>query len=296
MPAYDATVGKHPLSKREHCVANGADLDSIGRGVGQQVRIVRPGNRVALYTVQQAGLDRRGRVGMANAGMQRLRGAGEFAVTVDAQVVDQHRNDDGAAAAGEFVERLLVGTASTVAVIAPHGGAIERRTDEQADRVGAGLGAAGPWVWTCKGWGAPSGSAFDRWHITSVDISTQSFPLLRKMARRRFTHAIAFHGFDIDDVPGPDVRIGGLAPPALKERVREEMVRRLATTGRPWNVAVVKKGDRLSGSEPENIVNRLAPPSGGLQIEQSLPARQLVRMQIADAVLSVYRSVLRIGA
>ena len=132
------------------------------------------------------------------------------------------------------------------------------------------------------------------WHITSADISPESFPLLKRMARRRFTHAIAFHGFDLDAFPGADVRIGGLAPKALKASVREAVQHQLAVKDEQWKAVVVKRGEPLAGMDRENIVNRLAPPSGGLQIEQSLRARRCLGTEIAEAVASVYRPLLRI--
>src|ERR671919_698579 len=55
-------------------------------------------------------------------------------------------------------------------VIAPHDGDIEEYTDEQAEHVGKQLSSKYVSVWVCKGF-KEHGGAFDRWHITSTDIS-----------------------------------------------------------------------------------------------------------------------------
>ena len=291
MPTYNGEVGRRPASSGERCVANRSDLESIGRAVGQQVRILRPEDSLALYTVEEASLDGQGFLGMSRAGIRRLGGEDQFAVTVDAQVVNESATDEQAEGMGEFVERLVVGRARKLSVIAPHGGDIERHTDVQAKHVGAKLKAVSPWVWVCKGW-SQEGDAFARWHITSTDISPGSFPLLRRMIRAQFAHAVSFHGFDLTRFPGPDIRIGGLADKALKASVRKAIQDRLRKAGKPWEVSVEKPGDRFSGMDPENVVNRLATASGGLQIEQSARARRSMASEIADAVASVYRAVL----
>lgn len=287
MRTYDAAVRTHRVTRGEHCLANHGDLERIGRAVGQQVRIWRSKDRLALYTVEQPPLDERGTIGMGRAGKKRLRGSEEFNVTVDAEVVDQRRTDEEAAADGEFVERLTVGRRRKLAVIAPHGGDIEAHTDAQAFLVRDRLRAVAPWVWVCKGWSLED-DAFARWHITSTDISPESFPLLKRMISRPFTHAISFHGFDRRRFPGADVRIGGLADKALKASVRDAIEDQVRGQGKPWGVVVDNEGDPFSGTDPENIVNRLAPASGGMQIEQSLRARRFMAAEIAHAVASVY--------
>jgi hypothetical protein len=50
-----------------------------------------------------------------------------------------------------------------VVVLAPHGGAIERHTDTQAERVAAMIGSDRASAWRCRGFRTGAG-AFDRWH------------------------------------------------------------------------------------------------------------------------------------
>jgi phage replication-related protein YjqB (UPF0714/DUF867 family) len=59
---------------------------------------------------------------------------------------------------------------------------------------------------------------------------------------------------------------------------------------------VADDSDRFSARDPDNIVNRLAPASGGLQVEQSLRVRQLMFEDIATAVASAHEAVLAVGS
>jgi phage replication-related protein YjqB (UPF0714/DUF867 family) len=289
--AYEAAVLTDDTGPGEHCHANPSDLAGIGRDVGDQVRIVRSAREVALYTVRRPVLATPNHVAMGQAGRRRLHGPDLFDVVVHAQVVDPLRTDEEAEAVGEFVERIVVGTARQVAVVAPHGGDIEAHTDEQAYLMRRKLRTFGAWAWVCKGW-ANGGGAFARWHITSTDLSPGSFPLLARMLRTPFAHAVSFHGFNKARFPGADVRIGGLADPALKAKVRDAIEQRVNATGRRLSVVVAGPGDPFKGTDPDNIVNRLSPTSGGLQIEQSASARELAASDIAHAVVEVYGSVL----
>ncbi len=109
------------------------------------------------------------------------------------------------------------------------------------------------------------------------------------MIRSPFAHAVSFHGFD--GVPGPDVRIGGLTDECAKASVRDAVQERFRQKGKPWAAVVVPEGERFDGLDPDNLVNRLTGGSGGLQVEQSVRARHSMRIEIADAVASVYRLV-----
>jgi phage replication-related protein YjqB (UPF0714/DUF867 family) len=140
-------------------------------------------------------------------------------------------------------------------------------------------------VWRCKGF-KDGGGAFERWHITSTDLHEESFPLLKKIICRGFTHAVAFHGFS-----EADVLIGGLAPLALKQEIEAAIEDALAGSGIP--VRIAGPSDNFGGDSPKNIVNRLtAGGANGVQIEQSDEARTRFWKAIADAVASVYREKL----
>ena len=268
-------------NRREHCAVAARLLASVDSALGRQVRI-RRGDEVALYTVSEVLHETPDAVvRMGAGGLRRLRSEGEFDAVVDTQVVDPTLCDAAARAAGELVERLDDdGSQTHLIAIAPHGGEIEKHTDEQAERVFERLGPQVSSAWRGKGW-RPRGGAFARWHITSTDLDPACFPLLHSVVNRRFAHAVAFHGFN--DEPG--VLIGGTAPDELKERVRQAIERVLPAT---LVVRVAGPDELYGGDDPRNIVNRLS-PCGGIQIEQGAIPREVHGGAIADAVADVFR-------
>jgi phage replication-related protein YjqB (UPF0714/DUF867 family) len=193
-----------------------------------------------------------------------------------------------------FAGEKLVETATTsgdVAVIAPHGGAIERQTDDQAAMV-----AADPRLdvdlWACLGRGTDQ---FRRLHITADDISERSFPGFRALLEREHRCAVSFHGFNRARRPGTttalDVIIGGQFDLDrrydLADRIRHALPPEAA-----FEVYVTTScADPLAGLSPRNVVNRLA-PARGIQIEQSGRLRQspdaarLVAEAVVEALLA----------
>jgi phage replication-related protein YjqB (UPF0714/DUF867 family) len=168
----------------------------------------------------------------------------------------------------ELLETTVLRSCAKVAVIAPHGGSIERATDAQAQRVASDDRLRGD-SWICQG---PGGGAFRRWHITSDDLSEGSFGGLRALLGIPHELAVSFHGFS--DVGGVDVVVGGLLNDEVRCRVRDELERRLTVVlGRPAIVLLATSPhDPHPGLAPDNVVNRLA-TQGGLQIEQGLALR-----------------------
>jgi phage replication-related protein YjqB (UPF0714/DUF867 family) len=269
--------------RREHCAPAARLLLSLGGELGQQVRIHHH-DEFALYTVSELlheTADAVVRMGLG--GRRRLLSEDEFEGSLDTKVVDQELCDADARDAGELVERLADdGSQTHLIAIAPHGGDIEKHTDEQAEQVVERLGPHFASAWRAKGW-RPDGGAFQRWHITSTDINPAGFPLLASVMFRHFAHAVAFHGFD--DEPG--VLIGGTAPSELKERVRAAIDRVLPAT---LAVRVARPDERYGGDDPNNLVNRLS-PCGGIQIEQGRIPREDFGPDIANAVADVLRRV-----
>jgi phage replication-related protein YjqB (UPF0714/DUF867 family) len=266
----------------EHCSFDPDRLSAIGLTVGRQIRVRRSERELALYTIsecRQESSDVIVRMGLD--GRKRLGTSEEFEVTIDPRVPHPTFTDEEARTHSEFVERLDDGYQQGLVVLAPHGGAIERQTDRQAERVGALIGGGLASVWTCKGFKA-GGGASERWHITSTDIHEGSFPLLNTIIGRGFTAAVAFHGFS-----QADVLIGGAAPSALKQEIAEAIDQALHGSG--IEVRIAGPSDTFGGDSPKNIVNRLAACGiGGVQIEQSLDARTGYWQAIADAVAGVY--------
>src|SRR4051794_10139796 len=201
MSQYNALVRKAFQSQTtldnngEHCSADFRKLASIGARLGQQVRIKRSTGDFALYTVSEGSDESPDEiVRMAAVARTRLRGGDAFDAVVETQAIRSDISDEQADQAGEFVERLDDDDASSrFIVMAPHGGAIEPFTAEQAERVHDQLESRRVSSWRCKGFKGGGGAqgAHERWHITSTDIDERSFPLLRRIADRLFAHAVS---------------------------------------------------------------------------------------------------------
>jgi len=124
------------IDHKEHCSADPEKLATVGRALGHQLRIKRNDSEYALYTVSQVRQDSPDNiVRMGDSGRRRLGTSSEFAATLDSRVPHPTFNDAEAEANSEFVERLHDdGVHTGLIVIAPHGGDIERYTDQQAER------------------------------------------------------------------------------------------------------------------------------------------------------------------
>ena len=288
----------------EHASALPDLLQTLGLGVGQQAIIRRDPATFALYTLTDAGSEPTvNTVRMGRDGRDRLDGAKkeQFCGTLDSAAVDPAATEQEARDGQKLLELLDDdGQPRDLLVIAPHGGEIEPRTDDQAEHVRDLLADLGVSCWRCKGW-KPDGGAVARWHITSTDISTASFPRLATIAARGFRHAVSFHGFTEEG--RPDILIGGAAPDPLK-RVMQAVIA-FAVAGTGLSVEIASIGDPLDGADEANIVNRLTTDQhNGIQIEQqpqarsgTIPGTNLPRWQaIAAAVADVYRVILTSSA
>jgi phage replication-related protein YjqB (UPF0714/DUF867 family) len=242
--------------------------------------------RVALYTLSEtrreapASIIRMARSARARLTPDASETPDEFPAIVESTVPHPTYTDDEAETNSEFVERLTDdGVHVGLVAIAPHGGAIEQWTDQQAERVASQLAAKGVSSWRCKGW-RQGGGAFTQWHITSADLHEASFPLLNSIVHRNFNYAVAFHGFSEDRI-----LIGGGACDALKQEIQTAV--QFAIAGSDIAINIATAADNFGGDDPANIVNRLA-NGNGIQIEQTLVARNTYWQQIADGVAEVY--------
>ncbi len=304
MPSYNAqTTPNGSVTNghiREHCSAHRDQITTIGRNQGQQVRVKRftPDGvtllDLALYTVIDLH-DEAPEVVLVGFGEPQdlqdrlgLSGTGTFTGKIDSEVPHPTFTDTEAKNNSEFVERLTDnGRHRGLIAIAPHGGNIEPHTDMQAERVRERLASKCVSAWFCKGF-KKNGGAFDRWHITSTDISEESFPKLKTVIGRHFQYAVAFHGWN-----EATICIGGSAPRELKQQIKTKIVSALSGSG--IAVATDDEGtcpDGFTGTDPKNIVNRLG--TNGVQIEQSIKARTDYRIQIADAVADVIGPKIRV--
>lgn len=251
--------------------------------LGDQCRVVR-GNRVALYTVGEVRSEKSSnRVRMSKVARERLGTTDTFSAKLQTAVVAEGLTDEEAKAQSEFVERLVDdGTQAELVVLAPHGGFIEPRTDDQAEYVQAALGGDHSSSWICKGYKL-GGGAHDQWHITSTAICRRSFCRLDLIGDRQFKYAVSLHGLN-----GDVVVIGGRAPESLKVLVRDAIDD--ALTGLvDVEVSIAGPDDPHSGYSPANLVNWLSKGGeGGIQISQSLEVRNEHWQAVAQAVVDVF--------
>jgi len=261
--------------------------------LGQQVKVTVKSDTdkyglVTLHSDYQDGTDNDD-IRMRLSGRQRFDQSDSFDAYLDDAGVEQSKTKAQLEAdnlLGEFLDELN-STHTGVVCCAPHGGVIENYTDEQAERMHDRLvnyhGSKPSSCWRCCGWQDEIG-AFDAWHITSTDISRDSFPKLDSIGDRGFEYAVSFHGWSNDGI-----LIGGNAPADLKCTLRKAIED--ACEGNV-EVAITTSGD-YSGTDPDNFVNWLTSGgSGGIQIEQSYYARQNYGQDIADAVAAVFADLL----
>src|SRR6266536_2978914 len=300
MGSYEASVRrafdpeqKDVLDHEEHCSADPERLAAAGADRGQQVRVQRGGAGSALYTVGELRPETPDTVvRMGRRGRERLGTGEEFDGVLDTRGARPELSEEDAEEAGEFVERLRDnGGQRHLIVLAPHGGDIERHTDEQAERVAARLGTKRASVWLCRGYRSGQLSA-GRWHVTSDDIDPRSFPGLDSVFGRRFVDAVSFHGFTHDGAEN-EIVVGGAADDRLKGRVAAALVR--AVAGTVLTVRIAPPGDPLGGTNESNIVNRITVNGRrGVQIEQGPVARDQYALVVADVIARVYRRRLRL--
>jgi hypothetical protein len=146
---YNARILKLDLPEQdtlkndpERCSADPGMLQPIGRAVGHQVRITRADNPgfFALYTVAQANppadlsdSSRANVVRTGLAGRERLGTPAEMEAMVQAEVVDALPPPNGV----RFFEVAEDDGRQTYFIaIAPHGGDIEKHTDDEAGHLG----------------------------------------------------------------------------------------------------------------------------------------------------------------
>lgn len=283
---------------RENCSVHRNQITTIGRNKGQQVRVERytPDGLTlldyTLYTIidvhdeepdlvfagytdpESTEHDLRDRLGLSDIE--------PFTGKIKSEVPHPTFTDAEAEECSEFVERFTDnGRHRGLIAIAPHGGAIEPHTDEQAEHISDRLAFKSVSVWICNGF-KKGGVASNRWHITSTDISKESFPKLKTVIGRHFEYAVAFHGWTNDGIC-----IGGWASPELKSEIKAAI---LKIPDFDIDVKTDEEGCPivLDGKSRKNIVNRLG--RNGIHIEQSINARKRFGCEIAEKVADVIGS------
>jgi phage replication-related protein YjqB (UPF0714/DUF867 family) len=275
----------------EHCAVDPATLDALDSAVGRQL-LVRLWGSLALYTVVATRSVPPRSVQVGIGGRARLRPSPYDHPSLTATVETDFTEGNGAA---RLTEEVLGGDRTGLAILAPHGGRVERHTDDQAELVHDALVQESRPVraWIARGFHPTN--AHRCWHITSSAISEHSFPILGSLfpsgPRGAFAHAVAIHGHDASNV----VVVGGGRPrddkhTALKTRlsckIRDALSR---VTAEPPDVEVRLSGP-LAGIERRNIVDRVTGRGNGIQIEQPPGVRDdpEQRKAVASAVAELY--------
>jgi len=294
-PFFRPHFGMDSHLAKEHCKAKLEQIQDIGRHRHEQVRIEFPrkggGFISAIYTVSVFHPDEDSVI--LGSKISELFQDCDLTIgickgKVKAQIMieglDEH--EEQAKDMGELIELLTPPNSQNrkLIVIAPHGGHIEPRTDEQAEYVRMNLPSEHVTTWMCKGFRNPNSTvkvdAHKRWHITATEISERSFPKLRTIIESKFEYAIAFHGWDDNSIC-----VGGNADSidaGLIDEIRDSIKH---TLGPDIKVVATACGGGFSGDDPCNIVNRLG--EKGIQIEQGLDIRNDHWKEIAQAVVDV---------
>ena len=251
---------------------------------------------VALYTVTELISVPAPAVHVGTDGLTRLAGPTDAPRAQFDATVEIDFTDDDEQATTRLTEELLGEHTTGLAILAPHGGRIERGTDLQAESVYTALERQAKPVraWIARGFN-PAG-AHRCWHITSSEISEHSFPKLGSLfasttARGPYAHAVAFHGHNDSEA----VVVGGGLPrndehTALKTELSSRIRIALeAVVDPPPVVEVVLRGP-LAGAQRKNIVNRVTVRGNGIQIEQPAAVRddEAQREAVARAVAEFY--------
>lgn len=283
----------------EHCAVDPESLAAIGSALGRQVLIRNGSGRRALYTVTELLDVPAPAVHVGTNGLARLASPTDPPQTqCDATVETDFTGGD---ASTRLTEDLLGEPTTGLAILAPHGGRIERGTDLQADSVHKALEEQAKPVraWIASGFN-PAG-AHKCWHITSSEISEHSFPKLGSLfasttARGPYAHAVAFHGHNDSQA----IVVGGGLPrndehTALKTELSSKIRLALEAVVDPPPVVEVGLRGPLAGAQRKNIVNRVTVRGNGIQIEQPAAVRddEAQREAVARAVAEFYGDLIQ---
>ena len=283
---------------KEHCRANREQIEKIQRHRDEQVRIEFPtanGTTSAIYTVTTFHNDDTDLVFLGGKIQNQLRNCCQLSNIdtcegeVNAQVTIEGLDDDKEAEKrGEFIEHSSHDDQKhSLVVIAPHGGEIEPWTDKQAEYVRNHFSSECVSLWLCKGFSSKDDDdAFERWHITSTELSEKSFPKLNTIFGHKFEYSIAFHGWTQDSIC-----VGGSRESAdngLIGEIKDAIKNALIAEGSNIDVKDSDCPEGFNGDNPNNIVNRLG--IKGIQIEQCWKACDDFHDVIAQAVVNAIGS------
>jgi phage replication-related protein YjqB (UPF0714/DUF867 family) len=271
--------GEAAPGRPTHCLLHEETLNSFGLRVGDQVRLDHrdqtgvQGN----FTVSGTHAGNQQSVRVSPLGAARLAADADAPVAIDRRAVRSDLSPSEARAQAEITERSSSPTDPTVLVSAPHGGSIEEFTGKQVGRIRTQLAdrSATPATHQVFGFGDRNMGAFARWHITSTNISLNSYRKLGSITSHSFRTGVALHRWRREEV-----LIGGRAPDwvrrTIADRVQADM-----------DVPIVARDNpevkRWSGKSPRNYINRVS-KNGGIQIEQPGLLSKQWYLEFADSL------------
>lgn len=273
----------------ESCTMDDELRGALGLSVGDQFLLTVQSNSdayglVTIHSDYEDGSDNDD-IRLRLSGRQRFNQSDSFAAWAEAWTPVHGQTDSWLNTndeLGEFLEETS-SSQTDFLVLAPHGGAVEGYTDELAQELYDELTVSyskDASAWYCIGYQSELG-AFDAWHITSTDLSENSFPYLDDVSGRTYDYAVSIHGYS-----GGDVLVGGGCSTAHKEDVKDA----LDAISWSYTVTVVGAGDAYGGTDPANIVNRYS--SCGVQLELPFSARQSYWQDIAGALADLYQTLI----
>jgi phage replication-related protein YjqB (UPF0714/DUF867 family) len=201
-----------------------------------------------------------------------------FQVKMDTSVVKNLTRAE-AVTQGEYIEESFDdGVQNTFAILSPHGGDIEVKTDLMSKALYDNLQGQSKdvSVWWAEGYAtvADPVNAFSKWHLTAVDVYAPDFPKLNAVVSRQFTHTMSFHGLSAGSV----LLLGGNAPykAALKTALETDI---------PGLTVTLTEIEELDGDSPRNLINRYnVTGTNSIQLEIGFTARQNFETEIVTSI------------
>jgi phage replication-related protein YjqB (UPF0714/DUF867 family) len=288
--AEEARLYSNTLRGREHLDLHPELMRRMGLARLEQVRVVLSTGETRVMTVEQQYTGPRGqRVGHMHSLAYAQFGVpvgdvSAYLYTGTGVAVRADISDAEAQTLGDHIEySATTGSdiANDVLVMGPHGGEIERWTDEQAERCYSQLVALGNSVacWGTRGY-TPSGSAqtaSNRWHTTMVDFNPSNHPMLSALWSRQFAYGVQFHGYAADGT----IEVGGKCGDPARNAVKAAL--EAALTGMGVTVSLANN-DNWDGDSDRNALNRLVPAGYTVQLEQGFDVRTAHWQLIADTM------------
>jgi phage replication-related protein YjqB (UPF0714/DUF867 family) len=268
------------IGSRQYCSISRELADRLGARAGIQLRIrSRATGEVGAYTVHEVRADDAD-LRLAKAARDPIGATPGTEVDLRTTVPRADLQFEDAWRSGDVVETVWHDPDADPEVVfcAPHGGDLERNTDQSAAFAARAFGLDRCSAWMVHNFGADT---LDRWHVTSSAISPASYPGLGRLVGTEPSVAVSFHLWN-----GDELVVGGRAPADVREDLAEVIADAVNETRE-----VVTEGAKYMGDTEANFVNWLpAGKRGGIQLESPAYICQRYRKRLGEAVASFVES------